>query len=56
MQEDPIGQAMLPNRKERRRLAAQTKRPAWPTCACCPPTPREDDLIERPDGSVRSAG
>lgn len=43
MQEDALSQAMLPNRKERRRLAALTKRPARPTCECCQPPRQEPD-------------
>jgi hypothetical protein len=56
MQEDTNGQAMLPNRKERRRLAALTKRPARPTCACCQPTQRKDDRIEQSDGGPSRSG
>ena len=43
MQEDTTRQAMLPNRRERRRLAALTKRPTRPTCACCQPSREEPD-------------
>jgi hypothetical protein len=39
MQEETPRPTVLPNRKERRRRAALTKRPARPTCACCRPAP-----------------
>jgi hypothetical protein len=45
MQEDTTRQAMLPNRRERRRLAASTKRPTRPTCACCQPSREEPATV-----------
>jgi hypothetical protein len=43
MQEMTFGQAVLPNRKERRRQAALTERPRRPTCPCCQPAPASDE-------------
>ena len=50
MQEDTTGRTVVPNRKERRRLAALAKRPARSACACCQPIRREDDSVAEPDG------
>jgi hypothetical protein len=56
MQEETFGQAVLPNRKERRRQAALMGRPTRPSCACCAPTRRDDGAErERAPGSLQGA-
>jgi hypothetical protein len=51
MQDEAVSQAVLPNRRERRRVAASTKRLARSACACCRPAQNDErpaDAAEAP--------
>jgi hypothetical protein len=54
MQGKTMLQAIPPNRRERRRIAALTKRPVRPICACCQPTQGDEHNADAAD--VPSSG